>query len=486
MVKRSTVVFVSSLVLGTVLLILGLVFLLNVFPEMFKKKINENLELRNGTDQTKRFIDSPVPAYLKFYFFNVTNKDDVNNGSKPILQELGPYVFREEKLKIITAWHEETGSVQYNEKVTYYFEPNMTEGDLSDEINHINAVGIGIRAQLLKLSLGSYIHLINGSYVETHTVDQLIFTGFSFRDNIPKIAAFFICPLLNNCMFAFYYGKNGSISEPYEVSTGSLGMGDYTDILLYNNQRQLPFWYGPTCNEINGTDGRQFPPGISRKDEPYVFNADVCRSLRFHFDQDVSVEKIDALRFVIPEDVLADPNKNKDNMCFCEKNSTAVCPTKAGIVSLSTCQNGQPVLISAPHFYQGEQEYWEAFEGLYPNKSLHESFLNIEPFTGMVIYAAKRIQINVDVEPDSRLPFLRPIKNETYFPVFWAEEGGIIDSKSASDFREQVLGPYNKVKSALIAVSVIGGVVLLIALIVVVIKKIRTSGVPYSNVSNDE
>ena len=33
--------------------------------------------------------------YTKFYLFNITNSEDVvNNQAKPILQQLGPYVFK--------------------------------------------------------------------------------------------------------------------------------------------------------------------------------------------------------------------------------------------------------------------------------------------------------------------------------------------------------------------------------------------------------
>ncbi len=37
----------------------------------------------------------PVEPVIKVYVYNVTNADEfLNNGSKPILDELGPYVYR--------------------------------------------------------------------------------------------------------------------------------------------------------------------------------------------------------------------------------------------------------------------------------------------------------------------------------------------------------------------------------------------------------
>ncbi len=38
---------------------------------------------------------TPIPMHIEFYFFNWTNpKDLYHPGSKPYLQEVGPYVFR--------------------------------------------------------------------------------------------------------------------------------------------------------------------------------------------------------------------------------------------------------------------------------------------------------------------------------------------------------------------------------------------------------
>lgn len=43
----------------------------------------------------KFWEESPVPMYINFYLFNVTNSEDVINfKAKPIVQEIGPYVYK--------------------------------------------------------------------------------------------------------------------------------------------------------------------------------------------------------------------------------------------------------------------------------------------------------------------------------------------------------------------------------------------------------
>ncbi len=52
------------------------------------------MSLQPGTLQYKMWTESPVPIYLKFHLFNMTNSEEVmENKTKPILQELGPYTF---------------------------------------------------------------------------------------------------------------------------------------------------------------------------------------------------------------------------------------------------------------------------------------------------------------------------------------------------------------------------------------------------------
>lgn len=39
------------------------------------------------------FTEVPFPLDFKIYLFNITNKDEVNHGGKPKLQEVGPFYF---------------------------------------------------------------------------------------------------------------------------------------------------------------------------------------------------------------------------------------------------------------------------------------------------------------------------------------------------------------------------------------------------------
>jgi len=41
--------------------------------------------------------------------------------------------------------------------------------------------------------------------------------------------------------------------------------------------------------------------------------------------------------------------------------------------------SGAPLIISLPHFLDGDAEYLEKVEGLSPNRELHETAITLEP-----------------------------------------------------------------------------------------------------------
>jgi len=40
---------------------------------------------------------------------------------------------------------------------------------------------------------------------------------------------------------------------------------------------------------------------------------------------------------------------------------------------------GAPIVVSFPHFYQADEKYIKAIEGMNPNEEEHETYLDINP-----------------------------------------------------------------------------------------------------------
>ena len=54
------------------------------------------------------------------------------------------------------------------------------------------------------------------------------------------------------------------------------------------------------------------------------------------------------------------------------------------------------MVISQPHFYQGEDKLWKAFDGISDpmlNPSRYETYILVEPYTGAALSAHARMQV---------------------------------------------------------------------------------------------
>ncbi|CAG0903273.1 unnamed protein product, partial [Darwinula stevensoni] len=233
---------------------------------------------------------------------------------------------------------------------------------------------------------------------------------------------------------------NGSSDGLYLVGTGDNGPEDFADIKLWRGE---PFhykrpWRTDECNMINGTDGTIFPPFLDENSVLYVFTPDLCRAVFFTYEREVEFRRIPGLRFIVNSDVLEDPAINLDNQCFCLSDGTCL---KAGALDLSECL-GVPVVMSTPHFYLGSEEYFNKsiVEGLEPRKEWHETFVDLEPLTGIVLNAAKKLQVNLKLRPVEHYPSFANV-TEMLFPIFWVNESASLDQKLADDLYNRIVMP---------------------------------------------
>ena len=65
---------------------------------------------------------------------------------------------------------------------------------------------------------------------------------------------------------------------------------------------------------------------------------------------------------------------------------------------MSACQGGAPMLLSWPHFYNGDPKLLDQVEGLLPDKEKHQFAIDILPQLGVGLRAAIRLQINIFME----------------------------------------------------------------------------------------
>lgn len=49
---------------------------------------------------------------------------------------------------------------------------------------------------------------------------------------------------------------------------------------------------------------------------------------------------------------------------------------------------GAPIVVSFPHFYQADEKYIKAIDGMSPNKEEHETYLDLNPVSWVMILAS--------------------------------------------------------------------------------------------------
>uniref|UniRef100_A0A3P8WL17 Scavenger receptor class B member 2 n=1 Tax=Cynoglossus semilaevis TaxID=244447 RepID=A0A3P8WL17_CYNSE len=388
---------------------------------------SEEVVLKNGSEAFKAWENPPAPIYMQFYFFNLTNPLEVLDGERPAVLEIGPYTYREYRpMEEINFLENGTKVASINTK-TYIFEPNMSRGPESDLIRTVNIPAMTVMEKfkdsiIMANLISSYMRSSDEGLFTTRTVGELL---WGYEDELLK-ALRTLKPDLDD-VFGLFYKSNASNDGDYVFFTGKQNYKDFARVDTWNGESSLNWWTTDECNMINGTNGASFHPVIKKNEALYMFSSDLCRSIYALYEGDVTVKGIPGYRFVPPSEVFANDTVNPANAGFCVPAGNCL---GSGILNVSVCKQGAPIIMSSPHFYQADEKFVKDVFGMNPKKEHHETVIDINPLTGIILHAAKRLQVNVYVE---KIPSFSQTGNvrTVVFPVVYLNESAVIDDTSA-------------------------------------------------------
>ncbi|XP_027202616.2 uncharacterized protein LOC113796527 isoform X1 [Dermatophagoides pteronyssinus] len=224
-----------------------------------------------------------------------------------------------------------------------------------------------------------------------------------------------------NSVFSFF--SNNSI-EKYDIYTG-INDEQNGEIIAWNQHSYMDAWYGRQCNSINGTDGRQYSPFV-RESRIYQFIPRLCRSIPFTLSKlDIisSPSGISLRRFSEANDFMQSPFRNKANGCFCRFQNQLKRCNYDGILDMANCYNGAPIILTRPHFSGTiTKSIGRSINGLVPDDQFYQTYIDVEPISGIVLDKMERYQLNVHFPPlPLKLNANRTIP-ETIIPLFWYQE----------------------------------------------------------------
>nr|XP_046919047.1 uncharacterized protein LOC124499209 [Dermatophagoides farinae] len=224
-----------------------------------------------------------------------------------------------------------------------------------------------------------------------------------------------------NSVFSFF--TNDSV-EKYDINTG-INDEKNAEIIAWNQHSYVDAWYGRQCNRINGTDGRQFNPFV-RESRIYQFIPRLCRSIPLtltNLDLISSPSGISLRRFSEARDFMQSPFRNKANGCFCRYQNQLKRCNYDGILDMANCYHGAPIILTRPHFSGTiTKSIGQSIKGLLPDDQIYQTYLDIEPISGIVLDKMERYQLNVHFPPlPLKLNANRTIP-EQIIPLLWYQE----------------------------------------------------------------
>ncbi|XP_077988176.1 scavenger receptor class B member 1-like [Glandiceps talaboti] len=393
--------------------------------------VNKLMVLNPNSQLYASWVDPPIKMYQKYYFFNVINKDNILEGEKPEVVQIGPYTYRQHMPKKNIVWNN-NHTVTFVEPQTYIFDRSLSVGDEHDTFTSINiplvtlAYMIRDKTGLMQSVLEKIVSATKEELFINLTVSELI---WGYPEPLFKVLQPFMDKKLGG-KFGLLMGRNNSNVGALTVFTGEDDKSKLNVINVWAGKKKLNYWDSEEANMINGTDGSMYHP-FARKDEiKYMFTPDMCRSMPYVFESEVLYRDVTLWHFPLAKYAYANGTEFPPNQGFCKPKCLP-----SGLQDIGTCRSGAPMQLSNPHFYDGDPMLAKAIGGLKPNRELHENYMDVEPLMGIPWRFAERLQINIFAEKSDYIKQMGDIES-VYFPVLWFEQ--------KVEVTDEIVSIYNK------------------------------------------
>uniref|UniRef100_A0A6G1SEZ7 Lysosome membrane protein 2 n=1 Tax=Aceria tosichella TaxID=561515 RepID=A0A6G1SEZ7_9ACAR len=474
------------------LMLFGGAYVLHSMPSLFEHKIKANLPLIKGTDAYTRYTNSNVPLSVKLYMFNVTNPKEVaEQGAKPNLVQVGPFSFAERRRREIVSISPDNTTLDYKLFRSYFYLANESV-PLDQIITAPNGPAFSAffgaaEKERDEESAASPLkvvqeYLANETLYISHKAEDWLFNGINIKwMNALNDDGVFLEEQPPDNKFGLYYKKNNTWDKPADgimtISTGADGdMANIGRVVRWNGKSTVSYWRGKTCNTVRGTDGQFFHPFVQKDEKLEIFAPDMCRTLQIEYIKTTSIRSIELYRFGISSNFFRPIDFNEETKCFCVKRSHEAkqkfCKL-GGIIDLSSCRK-KPVVLSTPHFFNGDPLLRQAVDGMAPSAANHDTFIDIEPMTGSVLRVRRRLQVNFEMVSHDGYTASNILGDKLLIhPFIWMDQSIVIPDELAQKLENKLTKIVRMVRILCYA-ALITGPIILIATLIFICRDIRT------------
>ncbi|XP_026482610.1 sensory neuron membrane protein 1 [Ctenocephalides felis] len=381
--KRSIKIGVGCLLVCLIGVVVGFL----VFPKVFRNQISEEVSLKPGSDSRALWTKLPFPMEFKIYIFNVTNPEEIQTGSVPIVKEIGPYQYDFWREKIDQVDNELDDSITFKMKTTWFFNQEKSAPLTGDEqivIPHPFILGLGVKVAESKPGMLGIVNRALPIIYDNQTdlflrtsAKEALFKGFIIKCNREEFQAQAVCIGMKDegkgleeleggdLKYSFFGYRNNTALDSFTISRGLRNVGDLGKVLKFRGSQTLDMWMRDdedddppkkpvnetkSCTKLRGTDSTIFPPFLEPSEGLWSFSSDICRSTAAIYEGEGYYKGIPIRRY---NATFGDPKTDPDAKCYCPKDPRP-CPLAA-----------DPKLV-------------KDIKGLNPDKDKHGIFVDFE------------------------------------------------------------------------------------------------------------
>ncbi|KAF2893100.1 hypothetical protein ILUMI_13073 [Ignelater luminosus] len=381
----------------------------------------------------------PYEVLVNLYIFNVSNPKEFLRGEETLrFNEIGPYVYREELINI-NATFNKNGSLTFVPRRLLHFMPEYSVGDPDvDTVVSPNIPLLGITASLqessmfVNLAVASASSYLGSEAFLNLTINEYLYgyddTLVTLANNIvpnwidfPRFGLLDRLMALDNSSDVVTININsddastGSDSFAIEKWNGSPGLSQWGYEIPKENET---IQKNTDCNTLEGAFmGTIFPRNIPKNSTFRLYRRAFCRTIPIvHDGNRLSKDGFEGYVYKPKKNFLASKEVNPNNDCFC-KNDECL---PDGLGDMSPCYYGIPIVMSRPHFLDGDPNLVKQVDGLFPDKNKHGFFMLIHPEMGVPLELKLRLQVNLRMPNTQYNAKTRPFNN-LVLPLFWVE-----------------------------------------------------------------
>lgn len=425
------------------------------FDAIFDSAMQKVSQIVDGSPAYEIWRDVPVPMSLTFYLFNLTNPVEFENGEKPRVEEVGPYVYREYHEKVNISPNHANYTITYFQRRWWIWDQEASGNNTqNDSISLLNVVPVSAgyilrNHKVLQVALGIKLDSIDEKLTVVKPVHEILFDGYedpllsllhtkdttenttdSVNQNLGELADVLKKIAIYDKMAWFYKRNNSDYYDgEFNMYTGEDTLANIGLIDWWNKTRETTYFTYP-CNKIEGSAGEMWPPNQKNTSISF-YCTDLCRTLEMPY-KGLTTDKfgIAGYRYWVDSRTFAHPSVVPENQCYCYENDLSNCPP-SGLLDAQSCRMGSPALISLPHFLYGDEELIKAVDGIsLPDETKHSFYIDMVPEMGVPLEVAARMQINIRVTKQPLIGLLRDVE-DVILPMVWFEVSAAMTQEMA-------------------------------------------------------